>query len=624
MKSVLPISAIVGIVLSTPIAAEPSKSEQEKSESESTKQEPSPIVVTASRTSETADDSLASVTVITREDIKKSQAREVADLLKLEAGIDISKNGGAGALTNVFTRGTNSNHTLFLIDGMRASSSTTGTFSLERLTLSDIDHIEIVRGPRSTQYGSEAIGGIIHIFTRKNKSHHARIGAGSFGTQQASAGLVVGEKYTLRLNGSFEQANGFSATNPNAGFFYDPDDDSYRKNNFNISLNAPVNDSMEFAVTGWGSNSQTEFDSGVSDAINQNFTASFKQQVNETWSHKISSGYNYENIVTTSGFPSDIITKRGQFDWQHDITLSDYYLLLVGYTYYEDEAENVDIGTPSNSFDETIDNNAIFTNLSYSGEKHDFLVSLREDDHSSFGSETTGLASWGVKVTPDMRITATISNAFRAPTINELYHPGFDFGGGPPLFYSGNPNLKPETSDGGEVGLRWNINKQQNLQVTYFTNWIKNLIAYEGDPTFDAINIDRARTKGFELQHAFREQKWTLNTNITLQRAYDEETRLDLIRRPREKVGMTLTHAHNKHASSRFEILYSSERLDGFNKDIILPSYTLFNLATRLKIDKQLWFDARMDNITNEQYELASGFNTPDRSIFIGISYESE
>ena len=169
--------------------------------------------------------------------------------------------------------------------------------------------------------------------------------------------------------------------------------------------------------------------------------------------------------------------------------------------------------------------------------------------------------------------------------------------------------------------MRWNISEEQKLNVTYFSNWINDLITYEGT-NFQAINIDQARTKGLEIQHSLRQNKWTFDTNITLQRAYDAETRLDLIRRPREKIGMTLSHAHNKDASSRLELLYSSERLDGSNKDTVLHSYTLFNLATRFKVDKQIWLDARMDNITNEQYELARGFNTPDRSIFIGITYE--
>jgi len=613
MKSSLPTRIIsttfISIVLPVTAVAETSSS---------------PIVVTASRTSETADDSLASVTVITREDIENSQAREIADLLKLQAGIDLSKNGGAGALTNIFTRGTNSNHTLFMIDGMRVSSATTGTFSLERLTLNDIERIEIVRGPRSTQYGSEAIGGIIHIFTRKHESLNARIGAGSFGTKEASAGLVVGEEYILRLGGSYEQARGFSATNPNAGFFYNPNDNPHRKNNFNLSFTAPFSDSVQLDLIAWGSNGQVVFDEGatsqgISDSINQDFIANLKQQVTASWSHKLSAGYNYENIVTTSNYPSDITTKRAQFDWQNDFVLSEKYLLLAGITHYEDEAENVDTGIPANIYDETIDNTAIFTNLSYSGDTHNFLFSIREDDHSAFGSATTGLASWGMKITPTMRITTTISNAFRAPSINELYHPGFDYGTGP--LYAGNSNLKPETADGGEVSFRWAINQQQKINVTYFTNWIKNLIAYEGT-NFQAINIDRARTKGLEIQHTVSENKWSLNTNVTLQRAYDEATRLDLIRRPREKVGMTLGYDHNQDAHSQFEVLYSSDRLDGSNKDIELPSYTVFNVATRIKIDKQFSLDARMDNITNKQYELASGFNTPDRSLFIGISYD--
>ena len=583
----------------------------------------SPIVVTASRTSETTDDSLASVSVITREQIQNSGAREVADLLRMQVGIDISKNGGAGALANVFTRGTNANHTLFMIDGVRAASSATGTFSLERLTLNDIEKIEIVRGPRSTQHGSEAIGGIIHIFTRKDKSHHARIGAGSFGTKQASAGAVFGNKYIVRLNGSYEQADGFSATNPNAGFFYNADKDGYRKNNYNLSFSAPFSDSIQLELSGWGSNNQTEYDQGVTDSVNQNFAANFSQQINSIWSHKILAGYNYENLVTTSASPSDITTSRTQIDWQNDISLGNKLLLLAGFTRYEDNAKNINTGSAIVDYDETISNNAVFYNLSYSGDRHDFLFSERVDDHSTFGSAITGLASWGIRINSEARLTVTISNAFRAPSISELYHPGFDFGLGP--WYAGNPNLQPETSDGGEISFRLRTNEYQSLNITYFSNWIKNLIAYEGDD-FQAINVGRARTEGLELEHAWQQGKWSLNTNLTLQRATNEDTKQDLLRRPRRKAAMTLAYAHNKHASSRLEALYSSSRfdIDSLGNRIELPAYTIFNLATRFKIDKNVWVDARIDNFTDKQYELVSGFNTPDRSIFLGISYEAE
>ncbi|VAW91481.1 Outer membrane vitamin B12 receptor BtuB [hydrothermal vent metagenome] len=608
MNNYLFIPAVIGLsypltgIADTKINEEPSDS--------------SPIIVTASRTSETLDDTLASVSVITRDDIEKSSARSVADLLRLQAGIDISRTGGPAASTNVFLRGTNSNHTLFLVDGMRVSSATTGTFSFEQMNLSNIERIEIVRGPRASQYGSDAIGGIIQIFTRKNEGHHARIGVGSFGTKEASAGIRVGKEVTFRLNASHEEADGFSATNPDAGFFYNADLDAYKKSNVSADLAIPLGKSMNLSFKAWASDSEVEFDQGTTNGEQQDIVSKFDQQINNTWSQVLSVGYNNQKLETVSAFPSDISTKRKMIDWQNDFVLSDSFLLLVGLSRYEDQAKNINNSDQSVVFDEKIDNNGIFTNLSYRGSVHDFLFSLRGDDHSTFGSATTGLASWGMAISPSLRFTTSLSNGFRAPTINELFHPGFFFG------FAGNPDLKPETSDGGELSLRWKSNNVGRLNVTYFHNNIDNLISYTGT-NFQAENISSATTKGFEIEHSWQHAKWSVNTNATIQKAYDNDTREDLIRRPREKLTIATTHNYNQDVSASLEVIYSSERLDGFGSNKFdLPGYTLFNLSSRIKLDKHVWLDMRFDNITNKQYEFARGFNTTDRSFYFGVSYD--
>ena len=578
--------------------------------------ESSPIIVTASRVSETVDETLASVSVITRADIEKSSARSVADLLRLQAGIDISRTGGPASQSNVFLRGTNSNHTLFLVDGMRVSSATTGTFSFEQMNLSNIERIEIVRGPRASQYGSDAIGGIIQIFTRKNEGHHARGGMGSYGTKEVSAGIRVGKEVTFRLNASQEEADGFSATNPDAGFFYNADNDAYKKQNVNADLAIPLGKSMNLSFKAWASKSEVEFDQGTTNGKQQDIISKFDQQINNVWSHVLSVGYNNQKSETVSSFPSEITTKRKMIDWQNDFALGDSFLLLVGLSRYEDQADNFDKLNQSVLFDKKIDNNGIFSNLSYSGSFHDVLLSIRNDDHSTFGSTTTGLISWGMTFTPSLRFTTSLSNGFRAPTINELYHPGFGFG------FAGNANLQPEESEGGEISLRWKSKNIGRLNVTYFHNNIDNLISYT-DTNFGAENIAKATTRGFEIEHSWRHEQWAINTNATIQKAYDNDTREDLIRRPREKLSMTTSYDHTKDVNTSLELILSSTRLDGFgNNKFELPSYILLNLSSRFKLQKHLWLDMRLDNLTDEQYEYARGFNTAGRSFFFGVSYD--
>ena len=613
MKFTLTCSVIALPLLSTSLISQAAENSQQ------------PIIVTAARTAQTVDQALASVEVIGREEIEQSQARDIPELLRMQAGVDIARSGGYGSLTNVSLRGTNFNHTLVLIDGMRVTSATTGTFPLETMNLDNIDRIEIVRGPRSTQYGSEAIGGIIHIFTRKEVNTSVRVAAGTYATREASAGITLGNTTKLSLNVAYKQSDGFSATNPKAGFFYNADDDAYRNNSFNIGLNSPLSDNLKLSMTGWGSNAEIEFDQGpvsqgTSDTINQSFMINLDHQVMSNWSQRFSFGYNYEDIETASDFPTGITTRRELFEWQHEVGLSDTLLAVLGYSGYRDKAKYFDNTLNDYLFDEKIDNNAVFASLQYSIDNYDLMYTLRNDDHSSFGNHATHQFSFGTNLNQAMRIIATYGTAFRAPTANELYHPGYDFGGGV-FFYAGNPDLQPEESIGGDLSFQWQIDRHQHLDITYFSNKIDNLISFEGT-NFEAININKARTKGFEIKHDWREGDWSLNTAITLQRAYDEETRTDLIRRPREKLAMRLTRFHSSTASTRAEILASSKRLDGFNKDLVLDAYAIFNLATQFEIEKDLVFEGRIENLFDKQYEHVYGFNTPGVSMYAGVRYQ--
>ena len=386
-----------------------------------------------------------------------------------------------------------------------------------------------------------------------------------------------------------------------------------------------MSDNLKLSITGWGSNAEIEFDQGpvnqgTSDTINQSFMINLDHQVMGNWSQRFSFGYNYEDIATTSDFPTGITTRRELFEWQHEVGLSNTLLAVLGYSGYRDKAEYFDNTLNDYLFNEKIDNNAVFASLQYSVANYDLMYTLRNDDHSSFGNHITHQFSFGTNLNQAMRIIATYGTAFRAPTANELYHPGYDFGGGV-FFYAGNPDLQPEESIGGDVSFQWQIDSHQHLDVTYFSNKIDNLISFEGT-NFQAININKARTKGFEIKHDWREGDWSLNTAITLQRAYDEETRTDLIRRPREKLAMRLTRFHSSTASTRAEILASSKRLDGSNKDLVLDAYAIFNLATQFEIEKDLVFEGRIENLFDKQYEHVYGFNTPGVSMYAGFRYQ--
>ena len=573
------------------------------------------VIVTANRSAESADQSLASVTVITRKDIEQSQAQDMLELLRLQAGIDVARTGGPSTTTSVFMRGTNSDHTLVLIDGVRASSATTGSFAWQHLQVADIERIEIVRGPRAAQYGSDAIGGVIQVFTRKNHAFQARAQVGSFNTRLLEAGIGGGSIATYSINVSAENSDGFSASNEKNTYSFDPDNDGYRNRSLSASMRAPLSKQTHIDFTGWYNDAYTEYDQGTNDSINGTFNVKLSSQTTSSWSQTVSAGVSEDNIRNKSTYPSQISTKRTMADWQHDITLNPDHLLTLGISTVLDKGRNDNLTSNSNVFDKSIQNNALFAIFQGHEGNHDINFSARVDDHETAGTHNTAQLGWGYDAGKDLRLTASYGTAFKAPSLNQLFNPGYSG------YYAGNPDLQPEESATAELGVRYTINRQQHLRISTYQTKIDNLIAYEGINS-QAINIAKVHIDGLELEHQYQRDKWRLLTNITFQKAVDEKDNSDLVRRPRRKLSMQLRRLIGKSSNVGLEWLYASKRIDGFpNKDKTLPAYNLVNLSTRLNISKGLWFEGRIENLLNEDYELAYGYNTAKASVYAGIRY---
>ena len=572
------------------------------------------IIVTASRTAETVDETLAAVTVIDRKDIEQSQAQNVTDLLRLQSGIDISNNGGPGANTSLFMRGTNSNQTLVLIDGVRASSATTGAFAWQHLNTSDIEQIEIVRGPRAAQYGSDAIGGVIQIFTRNNKTTKLRIMAGSYKTGLIEAGIGGGNKIKYSLNATGRSSEGFSRTNDTSSS-YDPDKDGYRNQSLSGNILFPVSDKTSLKFSGWYSKSNVEYDAyggvyGISDNSNSTLDVRLKNQTTANWSQTLSAGLATDNSKTTSSSISRIKTRRVMADWQHDLMLDSSSLLSLGLSTYTDKADNVSVSGGSTRFDESITNNAVFGILQSSVSGNDISLSARLDDHERYGNNSTGQLAWGRDATSKLRLLAAYGNAFRAPTINELYYPNY-----------GNTTLNPEKSTTAELGLRYQLTPRQQLRINAYRTRITDMIQSVNVAlyTYEATNIGKANIDGAELEHDLNLDAWNLQTRITLQKAIDDSDKSDLLRRPRRKLSMQLRHQLNEKSSLGAEWLYASERKDYGN--VTLDAYSLVNLTGRYQILRSTSLEARLENLFDANYELVNGYNTPGISIYVGINY---
>ena len=437
------------------------------------------VIVTATRTAQTADEVLSSVTVISREDIERRQARSVEDLLRGTQGISITNNGGPGKNTSVFMRGTESDHILVLIDGVRAGSATSGGAAYGNIPIEQIERIEIVRGPRSSLYGSEAIGGVIQIFTRKGGKEgftpSFSIGGGSYGTFNGSAGLSGRSKRGwFNMNISGKNTNGFNSCSgkpyPNGAgcFTNEPDRDGYQNVAGSFRAGYLFKNGLDIETNFMRSSGKVNYDgkySNKSELVQQVFGGKARYSPFEFWKVTLAGGRSRENSKDFLGqgknFKSRFDSRRDTITLQNDFTLNKSHLLTVGADYKNDTVSS------SEDFEVTSRNNlGAFAQHQATVFKQDLELSIRYDENEQFGGNVTGGAGWGYTVTEWLRFTANVGTAFKAPTFNELYYPGG---------YS-NANLRPEESVSYEFGTSGKI-KQTNWAFNIYETQIHDLIA---------------------------------------------------------------------------------------------------------------------------------------------------
>ena len=582
------------------------------------------VEVTASRVAETADADLADVSIITRADIDRSGAPDLLELLRLEAGVDVTRTGGAGAQTSVFLRGTNSNHVLVLIDGVRVASSNTGAFAFENLPLDAVERIEIVRGPRASYWGSDAIGGVIQVFTRKLDGARLAASYGSYQSADGSAG------YGAQANaGGFSaligarHVGGFSATNPDICSspndpycIYNPDDNGFQNHN------AVVNGSDRFgaqtlSASLFRSIGTQNFDNGpvdgISHTLDQAAAVNLDGALSDVWLNHLSVGTSREDLDTPA-FASSYRSTREQAAWTNDVALSATQHLIAGVDYVHDHGISSDYSGFGAPYDVARDNAGAFAGWRAGDVAFDGEIAGRYDHYDGFGSAFSGSAALGWKPADAWRLTASYGTAFRAPTLNELYSPGY---GG---YYAGNPDLDPERSRTAEIGVDWRLDAANRLDAHAFSTRIHDLIDFSGGDTFQAINVDHAAIDGLELIHGWRDGAWSLDTTATLQNPRDEDSGQQLLRRPKQKLSSVLEYGIGQHGSLGVEFFASGPRKDV--GDYTLPGYALVNLRAGYDLGPTWRVSLRLENAFDRDYELAHGYGTPGRSAYVEVAWQ--
>jgi len=590
-----------------------------------------PVVVTASRYSETLQDTLSSSTVITSEEIEASSASTLEEILTTVPGLDIKPSGIFGKNTSVFMRGTNSSHTLTMIDGVKIYSATSGGTAFQHIPLNQIDRIEIVRGPRSGLYGSEAIGGVIQIFTKKDQLEPQAsftIEQGSYNTSEINAGFSGRNgKLSYSLNANQLDTDGIdSIVHTTAN-----DDDSYSNKSLSTSLSYDIAKDVTLSLSALDAQGNTLYDNcydsdydWVNDTHNpytDNCYADFQQQTVSTkasytpegiWDASLIIGYskdfsdNFWNDDANNTFQ----TEYQNISFQNNFQLTENQLVIAGVDSTDDKVS----ATPYDS-SKSRENLGVF--LSWNGKVGDIKTSLnlRNDDNEQFGSHNTGTLSAGMDISKQSNVFVSFGSAFKAPSFNELYYP----------FY-GSEDLVPEESESFEIGYK-STSKNLKTDISLFRTTVDNLINYDS-ALGAANNISKAEIEGIEASFGTTISKWKIDFST----AFVEPLNKDdaylnniLPARTKHKTNIKLSRKFGKTDLS-FSALNQGSRFTDANNDQKLDGYTTLDIKLGHKINKNMSVNAKLNNAFDEEYAInansSSIYSTMGRSVFISLNYK--
>jgi len=568
------------------------------------------IVVTATRQPMRVAEALADVTVIDRDTIEESGQSTLAELLARQPGAQLSANGGAGAASAVYLRGAEARHTLVLVDGMRIRSATTGQAAIENIPLSEIDHIEILRGPASALYGSEAIGGVIQIFTRRN---HGAVrpslyaGYGSYNTREANAGIGGSQNgLSFGLRAGTYDTDGINATNKKSSS-YNPDKDPFRQKHFAGNLAYRFGGGDEIGADFLDSEGTNHYDDGPgtvdshSDTKLASYEVHLRNHLTPGWTSQLRIGGSVDDLHDHGSYgPGRYRTEQRQYQWQNDLRLP------LGRALFALERSEDHV---SGSTDYTVSHrsvNSVLAGWSAHLGKHEVQANLRRDDNSQFGAKTTWQAAYGYRFSDAWRAHVGAGTAFNAPTFNQLYWPDTGYGGG-------TPDLRPETARNVEAGVAY-ARGDHSISLTVFRNRVEDLIS--GWPP---VNINRAKLEGATLAYTGVWAGWCVTASFDALDARDEATGRRLARRANYQTQASAAREFGAWTVGG-ELTDVGPRVDNVVTQT-MAGYTVANLFVRYRIDPAWTVDARANNIADVKYETAYGYAMPGANLFVGVRY---
>ena len=602
----------------------------------------SDVFVTATRTSIPKKNVIADITLISEEEIKLAGSSSLPELLQRQPGIEISNNGGQGKVSTLFLRGASSTHSVILLDGIRIDSATAGLTAIENIPLSQIEKIEIVRGPASSLYGQDAIGGVIQIFTKKGLNGfkpYISFGYGKYNTSIAQGGIRGGDDTTsYAINLSSQNSRGFSAFEPNTNpaataNIYNLDKDGYRNKSVSASLSHKINEKLDINFQYFLSQGKNKYDNRFANSDpsidwkntqdQESLSGTVNSQLTNYWKSSFRVGLGIDDYVEKQRYISGATrevdnvykTIQNQITWQNDLILPLGSLVLL----YDKLDQKINVTDTSYSKKDR-QNDAYMIGYNLNQANHNFQANVRKDFNSVYRDATTGNIGYSYAINSNWSIASSFGTAFRSPTFNYLYAGSY-----------ANPDLQPEKSKNIEAQLKYQSDAEFFSFVT-FKNKITDFIISDGTTGYRPYNINTAEIYGATVSSSHFMNHFQVKSSFTVQSPMNESADKYLPRRS-NFFGTVGLNYFIQNWNLGFEATGSGNRYNDAANLFNIPGYIKTNLFADYQINKNLTMNARVDNVLGKNYTYAyegnpttDGFRyqTPSQSFFISLRYEPQ
>lgn len=589
------------------------------------------VVVTGTREAQPLRNSVADIVLIDNESLRDSGVDTVEEVLRRLGGLQISRTGGPGHSSGYFLRGTGTSSTIVLLDGVRVGSATLGQAEFESMSLANIDRIEVLRGPASSLYGADGVGGVIQIFTKRGKGPLRVNGAVAFGEYGSNEGSIAisGSQGALDYSASIanESSKGVSALRPGDRFGnYNPDKDGFKRTSGALRLGFMPSEGHHISLNASRSKVNTQYDSA--DYLPPNYSPDpspdFRNKLNtklvsveyrgvlsELWTTTLQLSNNTDDSLSGGTSPARYKTDRDQTTWQNAVKLSPGQQLVLAYEHLREEVQ-------ADVFTGKLKRTNKAAVLGYAGQFGPAALeaSVRRDDNSAYGNNTTGSIGASYAISSTLKVRALAGKTFRAPTFNDLYYPGYGVG-----------TIRPESGRSAELGINW-ASGNSSASATAYRNKVRDLIGYDADPNGTdcpagyfgcANNVSKAKLQGATLTAAHRLGNWSLRATADVLEAQDEITHTRLSRRAAHQESLSVDYDAGVWSAGA-SVTDIGARPDG---NIYLGGYALLDLRATWRLMPQWRLEAKVLNACDRRVEPARDYQGLGRQVWIGFRLDT-